>query len=225
MRALDRAGNHSRTTVVKVLVEPALSPARVLATMAVTDAASITFATDGSLWVNRTTDSQTRTVARIDPATNQVTATVSVSQPRVESGGGCGIDFGFGSVWVVNFQATSISRIDPATNAVLTTIPTETGSGSLPCGMAITPNAVWVAKHEPVGSIVKIDPNSNRIVDEIPLGQPAPVGDPAFLATADASVWGDGPGSVVGLDPVTDKVLAQASLAADSEGSPSQPTV
>jgi YVTN family beta-propeller protein len=209
VQALDRAGNESGTTVVHVLVEPALAAAHVLASVAVTDAGLMTFAADGSLWVNRTSDSQTGTVSRIDPAGNQVTATVKVSQPGAETGGGCDIAFGLGSVWVVNYAANSVSRIDPTTNAVLATISTETGTGSQPCGLAITPQYVFVAKHEPVGSVVKIDPSTNRMADEIPVGMASPVGGPPFIVTADGSVWGNGPGAVLRLDPVTDKVLAK----------------
>src|SRR6266536_1051537 len=110
----------------------------VLRTTTVADSAFMTFAADGSVWVNRGPGSQTGTVSRIDPATNQVTATVTVSPPGPNAGG-CDIGFGFGSIWVVNLQASSRSRIDPATATVLSTISTETGSGSLPCGVAITP--------------------------------------------------------------------------------------
>jgi YVTN family beta-propeller protein len=209
VQALDRAGNHSRTTVVHVFVEPALSPAHVLATVAVADAGLMTFAADGSLWVNRTPNSETGTVSRIDPTTNRVTATVKVSQAGSMSGSGLDIGFGFGSVWVVNFDDHSVSRIDPATNSVLATISTETGTASRPGGIAITSQAVWVAKHEPIGSIVKIDPNTNHIVDEIRVGSELPIGGPPFIVTADGSVWGNGPGSVVRLDPITDQVLAQ----------------
>jgi YVTN family beta-propeller protein len=209
VQALDRAGNHSRTTVVHVLAEPALSPAHVLATVAVTDAGLMTFAADGSLWVNRTPDSQTGMVSRIDPATSQVTATVKVSPAGVDTGGGLDIGFGFGSVWAVNFKASSVSRIDTATNTVLATISTETGTGSQPGGVAITPQAVWVAKHEPVGSIVKIDPSTNRIADEIRDSGPSEAGGPPFIVAADGSVWGDGPGAVIRLDPVSDHVIAQ----------------
>jgi YVTN family beta-propeller protein len=211
VQALDRAGNQSRTTIVQVLVEPAPSPAHVLASISVADPGFMTFAADGSLWVNRASDSPTGTVSRIDPTTNQVTATVKVSQAGSETGGGCDIGFGFGSVWVVNYGVSSVSRIDPATKTVLATIPTETGTGSAPCGLAITPQAVWVAKHEPVGSIVKIDPSSNRIADEIPVGMASPVGGPPFIVAADGSVWGNGPGEIVRLDPVSDQVLAQIS--------------
>jgi HpcH/HpaI aldolase/citrate lyase family len=97
------------------------------------------------------------------------------SRPRDRRRLRCDIAFGLGSVWVVNYAAASVLRIDPATNAVLATISTETGTGSQPCGMEITPQYVWVAKHEPVGSIVKIDPSSNRIVDETRVGEPSPV--------------------------------------------------
>src|SRR5262249_40347704 len=100
--------------------------------------------------------------------------------------------------------ASSVSRIDPATDKVLATIPTETGSGSAPEGVAITPQAVWVAKHEPVGSILKIEPSTSRIVAEIPVGSESR--GPGYITAAPGSVWGNAPGEVVRVDPVTDVV-------------------
>ena len=89
---------------------------------------------------------------------------------------------------------------------------------SLPCGVAITPQAVWVAKHEPIGSIVKVDPTTNHIVDEIPVGQPSPVGGLAFIVAAAGSLWGNGPGEVTRLDPASDQVLANISPCAGNGG-------
>jgi hypothetical protein len=219
VQAFDRAGHRSRTTVVYVLVEPAVSPAHVLASVAVTDAGAVTFASDGSVWVNRAPGSETGQVSRINPATDHVIATVQASPAGLGIGGGTDIGFGFGSVWVVNYDASTITRIDPATNTVLATISTETGTNSAPVGVAFTAQAVWVAKHEPVGTIVKVDPSTNSIVDEIQVGESVPAGGPPFIVAAAGGIWGNGPGSVVRVDPGTDRVLARVTPCLGNGGS------
>src|SRR6476660_8873669 len=67
---------------------------------------------DGSAWV--TLDAAA--VSRIDPDTNQVTATIPVGNFPVRAIGG------FNAVWVSNCADGTVSRIDPNTNQVIATI-------------------------------------------------------------------------------------------------------
>lgn len=84
----------------------------------------------GSVWVAH--DSE---VSRVDPATNKVVATI-------QTGAGAGrISFGFGYVWVTNYDDGTVSQIDPGTNEVIATVET----GPNPNGIGVGLGGVWVA--------------------------------------------------------------------------------
>jgi virginiamycin B lyase len=100
-------------------------------------------------------------VARIDPATDQVVATIPVGRTPLP------VAVGFGSVWVRNEsqeQAGTVSRIDPATNRVVATVPVgiEMGRDGLD-GLAAGPHHLWVAGLD----LERIDPSSSRVVGRI----------------------------------------------------------
>lgn len=202
VRAVDPAGRVSRTTLVPILVEPKPTPAAVLASLTLPDPGLLA-AGAGALWVNRGPFGSSGALYRIDPATDRVSATIHVSQPNPSNGGGNDVAYGFGSIWEINDQLKTVSRIDPASNAVTASISTDTGTDSLAEGLAITPSAVWVAEHEPVGTILKIDPSTNRVVAQIHLGS-VPAGGPPYIIAAAGSVWGTGPSAVYRINPLTD---------------------
>ena len=79
--------------------------------------------TDGAVWASLGLAG----IARIDPATNRVTA-------RIEPGGAVvALAAGFGSVWAVDIFGDRLLRIDPATNEVVAT----THVGALPGGVTV----------------------------------------------------------------------------------------
>jgi YVTN family beta-propeller protein len=101
---------------------------------------------EGAVWVaNRVSTFSSSTlhkpsvrrgiVARIDPSTNAVVATIPVGADPFA------IAVGHGSVWVANRRGFTISRIDPRTNKVVARIPV----GSRPQGIAAGHGAVWVS--------------------------------------------------------------------------------
>ncbi len=94
-------------------------------------------------------------VARIDPLTNTVTATIPVGNFPVRAVGG------FGGVWVSNCGDGTVSRIDPTTNHVVATIAT----GSCPFDLGTLAGSVWVVNAD--NHVSRIDPVTNRVVATI----------------------------------------------------------
>lgn len=162
----------------------------------------------GALWVSVGDDE----IARIDPATNSIVATITVGVGfRHEIAGGNG------AIWVTNPDEDSVSRIDPATNAVTGTFPS---GGLLPIGVGTTPGAVWVANHHAqpggIGSVVRLNPATGAIVATIPLGGPFELGGPGGIAANANGVWVTVPnlGSIVRIDPATNAVVGSVAVQA-----------
>ncbi len=107
----------------------------------------------GSLW---TSDRAAGRVARIDPKSRAITATIPVGN------GPAGLAFGSGAVWVANSLDGTVSRIDPATNSVAATIPTGNG----PVSVAAGTDGVWVANQFD-GSLARIDPHTNEVARRV----------------------------------------------------------
>jgi YVTN family beta-propeller protein len=133
---------------------------------------------DGSLWV---ANHDAHTITRIDLATNQVLANITVpSEPHR-------VAYGEGSVWVANWHLNSVTRIDPQTNQVVGE-PILIGfhAGNIDVGLG----SVWVTSDYRVDGapedvvLVRIDPQTNRAVETIPLG-----GHPIDVEIAGDAVW------------------------------------
>jgi DNA-binding beta-propeller fold protein YncE len=138
---------------------------------------------DGSLWIVHHDDG---TVTRIDPETNQILAEiVSHWEPHR-------LAFGENAVWVGNWHDLSVSRIDPQTNQFVgDPIPVGYAAGSIAAG----DGNVWVTSDYrgieafpeafPDHTIlIRIDPNTNTVVDTIPLG-----GHPVDVEVTEGAVW------------------------------------
>jgi YVTN family beta-propeller protein len=80
-------------------------------------------------------------------------------------------------------------------------------------GIAATRDAIWVANHhaDPYGSVVRIDPETNRVVAKIPVGAADPVGGPDNMAAAAGDIWLDVPNQalVVRIDARANRVAAK----------------
>jgi virginiamycin B lyase len=92
-------------------------------------------------------------VWRIDPATNQVVTSISLSDSTP-----IGLLTAFGSVWVGSRGRGVIYRIDPATNTVAETIKVNGSIG----GIGVGPDAIWASGFED-GTIYRIDPATNSV--------------------------------------------------------------
>lgn len=79
------------------------------------------------------------TVSHVDPATNEVVATISVGLP-IDGGD---IAAGAGAVWVRGVGML-LMRIDPKTDRVTDVYGPPSGSG----GVAVGEGAVWVTAHD-----------------------------------------------------------------------------
>jgi streptogramin lyase len=157
----------------------------------------------GNLWVIGRDDG---TLWRIDAATNKVEEGVPLSV----AGGAdpVSIAFGEGSLWVGTNWPCEIGqsafgcllRIDPGSGKQLAAIPI----GIAP-SVAVGAGAVWVTSPGK-NTLARIDPSSNRVVATIP--------DVCRCSVAadDSAVWVAGPGSVLRIDPLTNRVVAEVGL-------------
>lgn len=94
------------------------------------------------------------TLARIDPATNEVTASSDVGV----SGCPGSIAAGFGSIWYASLcDAAELLRIDPASMAVVARIPVPRGSVSPAVGNGV----IWTIS--PSGELSSVSPESNTV--------------------------------------------------------------
>ena len=93
------------------------------------------------------------TVWRIDPATNQVVASINLSDSTP-----IGLLAAFGSVWVGSRGNGVVYRIDPATNTVAETIKVNDSIG----GIGVGPDAIWASGFGD-GTIYRIDPATNSV--------------------------------------------------------------
>ena len=149
---------------------------------------------EGSVWV---ANHDAHTITRIDLATNQVVADITVpSEPHR-------VTYGEGAVWVANLHVNSVTRIDPQTNQVVgEPIPIGFHAGNMAAGLG----SVWVTSdyRGPMDGapqdvvLVRIDPQTNQAVETIPLG-----GHPIDVEIAGDAVWVSvqGPNKVLRINP------------------------
>jgi streptogramin lyase len=156
--------------------------------------------TDDAVWVS---NGPKNTVHRIDVKTNEQVAIEVGKRPC------SGLAAGFGSVWVPlcgdrpgteNGAKPGLARVDAKTNAVITTIPT--GIANSEGGIVAGPDAIWLLS-DIKGTLVRIDPKTNKIAAEITVapGSVAPI-------FADGAVWISSPEKsvVTRVDPKTNTV-------------------
>ena len=151
-------------------------------------------AAEDAVWVLTPSDT---TLSRIDPATNDVVATIGVG--RAPSG----LAVGAGAVWVSSRSDGTVVRIDPATDRVVATIPV----GQAPGAVTVAGGIVWVAL--PEGGLGRIDPASNRsTVVRVPR---CCAGE---LAAGEGALWvaNHRDGTLVRVDPGTGRVAARILL-------------
>ena len=102
-------------------------------------------------------------VFKIDPQTNRLVDRLAVDPPS-------GLAFGHGSVWATSISYGTVSRIDPQANKVVAKI--RVGRGALDIAADESSGAVWVAsgypKHSEDNNLTRVDPETNRVVEEDP---------------------------------------------------------
>jgi YVTN family beta-propeller protein len=199
------AGNNP--TWVTRWVTPTNPMTRQTPTMALAAAPTRLAAATDAVWVLTPADNS---VVRINPATNDVVATIGVG--RAPSG----LAAGAGAVWVSRRSDGAVVRIDPATNRVVATIPV----GRAPGAMTVAGGVVWVSL--PEHGLGRIDPASNRsTVVRVPgccAGE---------LAAGEGALWvaNRGDDTLVRVDPATGRVAARILLPKTTEQRPHQVAV
>jgi len=112
-------------------------------------------------------------VLRVDAATRRVLATIETGP------GPHHVVVGEDAVWVANFEANAVSRIEPSSNAVVATIR----GGGRGVGLTMGNGVLWAALQN---AVVKIDPQTNRIIGRVPL----PYASMYYgLVLAEGSLW------------------------------------
>lgn len=179
----------------------------VAANVAVGDFPSALTIGEGSVWVAvESRSGGENLVARIDPATNEVTTVIPVDglpgQVAIENG----------SLWIG--LAGSVQRLDPETGEVVAEI---VGPGTF---LTRTPGAVWAL--DSANSIARIDPTTNQIVATVALDLPPdgyitspPVGtlDAVWVIATRGGDAGQGAnGQLFRIDTNTNSVVARINV-------------
>ena len=179
--------------------EPSATPVTPEAVVAVNKPIGIAF--DGqALWV-LTDDGN---LARIDPATNEVSDTLPLDGAQYLYNG---VSAGSNGVWATRWTPGLVYRVDPATRKITATTDTDYAKGVLD-----TTAAVWVANTH-AGTVSRIDPATNTIAATITVG-PAGNSGPNWLASGLGSIWVDVPNAseVVRIDPLTNLIQARITV-------------
>jgi DNA-binding beta-propeller fold protein YncE len=158
-------------------------------------------------------------VFRIDPRTNRVVDRIPVDPPT-------GLAFGHGSVWATSISYGTVSRIDPQTGEVVAKI--KVGRGAADIAADESSGAVWVAssylpkdfggydwpKYSEDRNLTRIDAETNRVVEEIPIETRSRYGGGAWnVAVGAGAVWVlSGDGNLLKVDPATNEIAARVSV-------------
>jgi len=136
---------------------------------------------------------------RIDPATNHVAGPFT-------SGVWQDVGVGAGSLWVTDFDRDLVRRLDPATGRLRALVRLPAGSG--PAGVAEAARAIWVAA-ERGGTLIRIDPATNRVAGTMVLTRPG-TGGPRTVAAGLGSLWVAAPGAAAlfRIDPARGRIRA-----------------
>ncbi len=152
-------------------------------------------------------------VARVDPTTGRILATVSIGDYPLD------IAVGGDGIWVLsdlpNGSPYRLARINPATNQVdvtTTIVSAVVGNTNPGAHLAVGAGAVWVALTDGgVPRLVRVDPATGRTVATTTLLD----GDAAHAIAVDASgVWIEafGNGHLTHVDPTTNQITGRVEL-------------
>lgn len=126
----------------------------------------------GSIWVP--SDPKGR-IARVDPATNKVIATIKVAPDSHY------LAFGLGALWAVSADRQLLQKIDPATNKVVK----RTKLGKEPGFLTAGEGAVWV-QEQGDGTVARIDPATGKVSGRVKVSETLKYGD---IDTGGGKVW------------------------------------
>jgi YVTN family beta-propeller protein len=129
---------------------------------------------EGAVWVGdiQAPSASSSRVARIDPRTNRVAATIPVA-PEVAA-----VAVGEGAVWVASDNGT-LTKIDPVENVATATVDL----GGALSDVAVGFGSVWVA-NSGARNVVRIDPKTTKVVATISTDT-----RPEAIAAGAGAVW------------------------------------
>jgi streptogramin lyase len=147
----------------------------------------------GSFWMM--IDAQ-GTLARVDPATNAISARITVPP------GSFAVAFGDDAVWITSTTQNLLTRVDPRTNAVTHRIAV----GQEPRFLTVGEGAVWTL-NQGDGTISRVSTRTNALVATIAAGLPGGGGE---IAAGEGSIWVTMlQFPLTRIDPATNKVVQQ----------------
>lgn len=154
----------------------------------------------GYLWVTNPSSVRaqgTETVSRIDLRSGEVVSTVAVGKTPIFT------TFGYGAVWVANYDDDTVSVISPGSPEAETV---DVADG--PLGIATGFGGVWVACYWP-RQLVRIDPAERNVIARIALDE-----GPLTVAAGAGGVWvtNRDSGTVVKVSPRSNKVVLRVRL-------------
>src|SRR5262249_8285699 len=130
----------------------------------------------GAIWVATVTSGE---VARVDPQTNKVVATVDAGA----DGGSVAVSPG--AVWVTDLTDSTLLRIDPQTNKVVATLPTQPG----PSDVSFGAGTVWVSNRAALtNGLLGINPQTNKVQAQVDVAGADGLDCTAVVAL-DQSIW------------------------------------
>jgi YVTN family beta-propeller protein len=115
------------------------------------------------------------TVQRIDPQFNSAGDPIDTQAGRAAS---AAVAVGFGSVWFASANSNAV-RLDPSSGEITDTL----FSGSVPSGIAVDDQSVWVANHGD-NTVYRFSPSTN-----LPVSTPPVPSGPTAIATGGGAVW------------------------------------
>lgn len=150
--------------------------------------------TEDAIWVAA---SSMNRVVRLDAATNQTGAIVTVAEPC------SGLVFGFNSLWIPSCKDRTLVRVDGKTGALQAVI--DAGPADSEGGICSGAGSIWMVGSKE-SDLQRIDPKSNRVVAHIHL--PPGSFNPVF---ANDSVWvsSNAGGTLVRVNPLTNTVVSE----------------
>jgi YVTN family beta-propeller protein len=153
----------------------------------------------GSVWV---ASDERGTVSRIDPASNQVTATIAVGSRPAE------VTTTSDAIWTARFLSGVATRIDPATN-----MPVDRETSAPLTGAVGDGSTIWLLVNQPQ-TVLHLDSAGHEIA-HADVTPPAPVQRSFlytwWLAAGEGSIWATHPNQdvVSRIDPMTARVVAR----------------
>jgi DNA-binding beta-propeller fold protein YncE len=159
-------------TVNRIDIKTAKRTAIIATGLASPDGEMNVVAGAGSIWVG---SDKSGLLARIDPTTNKVIASIKVEP------GSCYLAFGEGALWAVSAGSATVQKVDPATNTAVVT----TKLGRMPGFLAAGEGAVWV-QEQGDGTVARIDPATGALTGRVKVDTTLKYGD---IDTGGGRVW------------------------------------